>query len=145
MPSQLLPITQRGLFFLLTIWARGKTYLHQPTITVKVFTMASTGYGNVAVQNLASATLIFFHVIFSNESNKCFLYHSCQSLSCCRFETDWDWSTQHKRWQCTIRTDHDRCNQEICQKTPWLDHIDPVLYQLQILFIRPPVGSSRLQ
>ena len=44
--------------------------------------------------------------------------------ACCRFVTDWAWSTQQTTARCTIRTDRDTRNQEFCQKTPrWHDSI----------------------
>ena len=49
------------------------------------------------------------------------------------------------KWGCTIRTDRDRSNQEICQKTtPWLDHTDPVLYQLRILYPAAADGMAAI-
>ena len=76
-------------------------------------------------------------VALSPEGNNCFpgfyIYFlpvgrkipATSSLAaCCRFVTDWAWSTQQTTARCTIRTDRDTRNQEFCQKTPrWHDSI----------------------
>ena len=79
--------------------------------------------------------LIFFYVIFWNGGNKNVLNHSCQNALLLHICNRLGLEHSASKWGCTIRTDRDRSNQEICQKTtPWLDHTDPVLYQLRILY-----------